>query len=1258
MDICISHFYNRQVKKNILQDIFYKLENFDHEEFLCFDVNCCGNVMVVCSKTYLYFFHILTGTLLLEYCYYKEEITKNDVINNTDDKLYVNSCTDRNLNNDDNDSNKKNDEIIRNISNNINDNSIISTRDNSDHLINNLQEEKVSINGINLIENDKFEEDIKNVNTIEKNDIDYNITDNNINEFLHSSLLENNLSVKDNNIKLNNKRKNTLSKGNKLRRVKKRSKCFQKNANKYIENTNSVKNKNNEVSNKKYIEDNLLDENKYIRKVQFIKGDKYILCVTKRYLHIYQIFKSPISRIIYIDLMFLCIGIETIISNDLFFPCFFSEYFYFLYKKNENEQPEDINNKLINDINLVNNTESEANKTNESLKYSKESVEFKREKKNFTNFISHLDLFKNYYNLYMSLDFKRNRNFEICEIKFINLKKKKYIDNDEKKKKSMYIIDFILCVKEQIPYVSRIYIKEKYNENDPNKEYMNDYFVDINHIFPLISIEQMNSAFQENVKEKYFNTKKDIFYSKNKNKIRRKNPREFSKNSSFNKSGINQKQCEHINSTHLNNSNNALINENMNILDDEDSYINKNDYLDIGEDKGDNHTDIKETEKLIQKKAIENIKEENYEKDNELYDKKISNKMNKLLEEKKENYEEKYEETYKEKKNYKYDKTSVQLSNECNIEENNEQVDQNIEKNEGFFLLNKYYKNYESNRKYTKKLLNTYFPVCLYKKKFKKRVKELPATLNIYDNLDDLLKKTFIKKKNFEEKNIVFKQENGYYVFDYSEKEKSNYFTFPGDLLKNITTFKKFNKYMNVDKNKYYMFIGTHSYIFAFELYYIKNNVPLRESENKKLNFLRNNCIYKQIEDITNEIYNTHNIFFNTIKKNMYNKNIKLKFLFKVYLGIATPLEIIIREKGNILCVRTLEKVFLFRINYKYNFCYNLCITNEESFSLVENKSNEMCKNNATMKINENDSKHMDNKELNILSNKNKQRKIYTYSYIEHIFLYYTIHNPIQKEINEICYFSEDIYQSYLLVITLRSGIYTLYIYNLKHMDIQNAVKINISAYKGFKQVKWIKCYDMLITLSNIGGFLLILKNKYLNNWSFFISDFELIDSNIEVIEEDNEFDRIENIQPKHKNIDDNIWKYFIIYLNLFIKNKICIKNLIHPSSLFPILYTGYYKNSPRYFFYEYFYDFKNENTLRYNFENFQKRIKKKKKEKIDRKFSEIKENLDNYLNKKLERKKDDFNKLQIKDNSNCIHLLTNSPKYYLYYKNIINFSI
>ncbi|CRG98002.1 conserved Plasmodium protein, unknown function [Plasmodium gallinaceum] len=1310
MDICISHFYNRQVKKNILQDIFYKLENLEHEEFLCFDVNHCGNVLVVCSKTHLYFFHILTGTLLMEYCYYNEEKYKKHISNNIDNKLNGNICTDNTLDNNDNDSIEKNDEVRKNISSSNNDNNITGPRDNDNNLINNLKTE--NINSVKLIGDKNYEDDKTNENLVEQNNLDYNILDKNVSEFFHNSMLENNSSVKDHNIKLNCKRKNTLSKGNKLRRVKKRSKYSQKNVNKNLDNTNNTKNKNNEVNNKKYVEDNFLDENKYIRKVQFIKSDKYILCVSKRYLNIYQIFESPITRIIYIDLMFLCVGIETIISDYLFFPCFFSEYFYFLYKKNEDKKPEDINNKLNNDIKLVNNTEEGVNKTDENLEFSKVHGEIKSGEKNCRKLMGHLDLFKSYYNLYMSLDFKRNRNFEICEVKFINLKKKKYIDNNGKKKKSMYIIDLIICVKEQIPYISRIYIKkEKDKLIDLNKEYMNDYVVDINHTFPLITIEQMSSTFQDNVKEKSFNTKKDIFYLKNKNKIKKKNPREFSKNSSINKSYMNQKHCESINISHVNNSNNSL-NENISLLDNDSNYLNKNYFLSIGENVIDNQSNIEEIEKVIQEKSIENIKKENYEKNDEINDKKMSNQINNIYVEK----EEKCEETYKEKKNKICNKDNVELNSKSNIEQNSQNKDeqnsqnkdeqnsqnkdeqnsqnkdeqnsqnkdeqnsqnkdeqnsqnkdeqnsqnkdeQNIEntnrKNEEFIHLNKYYKNYENDRKYTKKLLNTHFPVCLYKKKFKRRVKELPTTLNIYDNLDDLLKKISINKKNIEEKNSIFKQENGYYVFDYSEKEKSNYFTFPEDLLKNITTFKKLNKYMNVDKNKFYMFVGTHSYIFAFEMYYIKNNVPIGENKKKIINFLRKNCIYKQIEDITNEIYNVHSIFFKTIEKNIYNKNIKLKFLFKVYLGISTPLEIIIREKGNILCVRALEKVFLFRINYKYNFCYNLGITNEESFFLDERNSKEMCNDDIIMKMNKNHVKYIDEKELHIISDKAKKRKIYTYSYIDHIFLYYTIHNPIQKEINELCYFSEDIYQSYLLVITLRSGIYTLYIYNLKHMDIQNAVKINISAYKGFKEVKWIKCYDMLVTLSNIGGYLLILKNKYLNNWSFFISDFELIDSNIEVIEEDNEFDRIENVQPKHKNIDDNIWKYIIIYLNLFIKNKVCIKNLIHPSSLFPILYTGYYKNSPRYFFYEYFHEIKNENILNCN---FQKRIKKKKKEKINQKISKIKENLDNYLNKKLERKKDEFNKLQIKDNSNCVQLLTNSLTYYLYYKNIINFSI
>lgn len=110
------------------------------------------------------------------------------------------------------------------------------------------------------------------------------------------------------------------------------------NKNMNIDDKNNVKNKNSDINyHKRNTMDDCCDENKYIKKMLFIKNDKYLLCISKRYIHIYKINKYPIKRIIYLDLLYLCCGIETIISKKLFLPCFFSEYFYSLYKENEND---------------------------------------------------------------------------------------------------------------------------------------------------------------------------------------------------------------------------------------------------------------------------------------------------------------------------------------------------------------------------------------------------------------------------------------------------------------------------------------------------------------------------------------------------------------------------------------------------------------------------------------------------------------------------------------------------------------------------------------------------------------------------------------------------------------------------------------------------------------------------------------------------------------------------------------------------------
>ncbi|SOV12771.1 conserved Plasmodium protein, unknown function [Plasmodium sp. gorilla clade G2] len=1443
MDICISHLYNRQIKKNILQDLFYKLENYDNEDFLCFDVNSSGNVLVVSTKSKFYFFHIITGTLLYEYCYYNEEEKIEKKLNICEEKLITEkNNTHCEINYDEN--SKKDEEREKNVStyeghgmeeehvnmknggitnyknckinnsdqmgyttaatltdnnnNNISNNNIVnfnyddvvyhnSSSNNSNNneeiicLNNNISEINFNkgehtfnmslnnCNNISEVEHEEREEDeeeveeevveeegegyIKKNSELQINDKDiknYKLIEDNSNE-------NKNCCVNDKNTLLNNKRKFSKLKSTKVKKPKKKSKYKNKNSynkNMNLNDKNNIKNKNNDInSQRRNTIDNCCDENKYIKKMLFIKNDKCLLCISKRYIHIYKINKYPIRRIIYLDLLYLCCGLETIISKKLFLPCFFSEYFYSLYKENEkhtkDEETKMCNDKFVDVFHKMDMKNCKGVKNDEYIKdyddikiddikeYEKVVIADEAVKKDSSDIIEvnekgHLDIFKNYYNLYNSLNFTKVRNFDICEIKFMNLQRKKIkwsnknmndnIDNDTDnniynhtnnnipcdqsngnsyEEKYIYIMDMILCSKEQIPYLSRLYIYENKKLQNNNNTlntfcdiFMNNYIVDTDNTFPLISIDQMNGIIEENVKEKYLHVKKNtILYSHQNINIMDKmyypnmgvvNIDRYHKNKE-------EATVQENNITTNNNDNNNHICSYNNLL----GYNNviyknmcDNNEVKIESEKGANDTSNNTKNDLNSDVKIDNI--------NNIY----------------------------------YDK------------ENNHMI--NI------------YEKFEKNRKHLKKLLNTNFPVCIYKKVCKRRFKELPTALNIYDSLDMLLKMNSekennankvdigIKEKNEpendnmismnEEKNILKKFKN-HFVIDYSGSVNNNSFTYPSILLRNKNVLKNLNRNVNVDKYKQYIFLGIHSFLFAFELYFVKRKRRGKKKEDKKgeekyyqaedayyeeeneyneeeneyyeeeneyyeeeneyfqtkdayykqqndqnnnMNgshmgthansfnvFPKNNYVYKKLEHMKKEIYNIKNKFFSIIRNKHCEKSIKIKYLFKIYLGVTTPLEIVMREKGNILCIRTCDKVFLFKVNYKYNI-YDCDIMDgyNKMFSSICGKKKKDIKeyNNINM---------LDNYYNKSYNNK---RRNYIFSYIDEIRSYHTIHNPIQKEINELCCFSDDIYQTYLLVITLRSGVHTLYIYNLKNIDLQNAIKVNISAYKGFKQIKWTKCYDMLISLSNIGNNILVLKNKHLNNWSFFISDFELIDSNIEVIEDDNEFDIIENIQPKHKNMEDNIWKYIIIYLNLFIKNKVFIQNLVHPSSLFPILYTGYYINSPKYFFYNLSYDLTKQNFLTYQFEEEEEddddnkcsKLKYVKNRDKCNDFFNIKKHVETYTNTDEEiyqNINEEMNpmegvNLQIKDNSNNIELITPSMKYYLYYKNIINFSI
>ncbi|GAB64373.1 hypothetical protein PCYB_011060, partial [Plasmodium cynomolgi strain B] len=950
-------------------------------------------------------------------------------------------------------------------------------------------------------------------------------------------------------------------KGQKSKNVKKRSKQSQKNLSKSGENITNSRSKNNESGSRKSADDKFEDENVHIKKIQFIKNDKYLLCVSKRYLYIFKICEFPITRIVYMDLLYLCIGIETVISKKLFFPCFFSEYFYLFYKENEYKQRGEgsflNSSSLSNDFSRLfgSNSDVSINKYEEISECSKnckemESPPLRGYQDEATPAKGHLSLFKDYYKLYTSLNFSKIRNFEICEVKCVDFKMKRRTSENEGG--NFYVLDLVLCLKEQIPYVSRVYVEEMADPSGqyatslrdvhplaPYAERMNDFIVDVNETLPIISYEQMNFTFQEMARESCLHARKDMLYSKSKSKNKKKYVKGGgSKNLVYNQvNGVSKMECSEGRIGE------AILNE---------AVVEGGGTIELV-----SAVTTRMPSGLPSAAASEVT---------------IGNPQ--MVDP---------AESYVSNSNLPPSATQREGASVCE------------EKDEEAMQLIKFFENYENSRKFLKKMLSGYFPICVYKKRSKRRSKELPTTLNIYDNLDALLKRETLRgnmPRGEEEDEEIFEKENDCYIFDYSGREKTDYFNFPHSLLKNKNSFKNLNKHRDIDKKKHYIYVGTPSYVLAFEMHYVKRRTTLDEQGNKKAESLkRNNIIYSKIECLSDEIYRACDNYMGKVQnKNPFDEKIELSFLFKIYLGITTPLDIAIREKGNLLCVRTLEKVFLYKVTYKYSVHCMGGVSHSNRMSISdEGNSLQQCMTGGAPSQLEN------NITSGIVANKSSPtqggKHNEMYSYIDRICLYHTIHNPIQKEVHELCCFSEDIYQSYLLVVSLKSGQYTLYIYDLKHMDLQNAVKVNISAYKGFKQIRWIKCYDMLVALSNIGNYLLVLKNKHLNNWSFFISDFELIDSNIEVIEEENEFDIIENIQPKHKNIDDDIWKYIIIYINLFIKNKISIQNLSHPSSLFPILYTGYYKNSPM-------------------------------------------------------------------DNSNGVELLAPEMVYYLYYKNIVNFSL
>ncbi|KMZ95781.1 hypothetical protein PVMG_03855 [Plasmodium vivax Mauritania I] len=1329
MDICISHLYNRQIKKNILQDVFYKLENYDNEEFLCFDVNSSGSLLVAASKTSLYFFHILTGTLLLQHSYYdeneKEDFLKRDIFE--EGKIHASTCSgvndkgsnasgkhegvksvvDCEGNEYDNEKEIENENstsgnITRNdniSSNEVGSASGVGSADKVDQASRVDYANRVDhanrvdyanrVDQANLVDplamcydpgeakarqSPNCDEDLKTTKEEEESCATPIAAIQNGNDFSENLLTQNDSICNDDSVK-SHKRKLFSVKGQKSKKVKKRSRQSQRNPSKSGENVTNSRSKNNESSSRKSSDDKFEEENVHIKKIQFIKSDKYLLCVSKRYLYIFKICKFPITRIVYIDLLYLCIGIETVISEKLFFPCFFSEYFYLFYKENEYKQRGE--GSLLNSSCLSNdfsrpfgsNSDVSINKCEEISECSKnckemESPPLRGYQEEATPAKGHLSLFKDYYKLYASLNFNKIRNFEICEVKCVDFRKKRRLSGDEGG--NVYVLDLVLCLKEQIPYVSRVYVEEMADLSgqyaaDPTGQYaadptvhyaadptvhyptalrevhplapyaerMNDFVVDVNETLPIISYEQMNFTFQEMARESCLHARKDLLYSKSKSKSKKKYVKGgSSKNLVYNQvNGVSKMECA------AGVLGEAILSE---------AVVEGGGAIELA-----SAVTTRMPSGLPSAAASEatigNVKTVDPA------------------------------ESYISNSNLPPSETHREGASVCE------------EKDEEAMQLIKFFENYENSRKFLKKMLSGYFPICVYKKRSKRRSKELPTTLNIYDNLDVLLKGGTLRgsfPRGEEKEEEIFEKENDCYIFDYSGREKTDYFNFPHSLLKNKNSLKNVNKHRDIDKKKHYIYVGTPSYVLAFEMHYVKRRTAADEQENKKAESLkRNNIVYSKIECISDEIYRTCDNYLRKVQdKTLFEKKIELSFLFKIYLGITTPLDIAIREKGNLLCVRTLEKVFLYKVTYKYSVHCMGGFSHSNRMSLSDERNSlQQCATGGVPPQME------DNTTIGAVTKKSsppyegKQNDLY--SYIDRICLYHTIHNPIQKEVHELCCFSEDIYQSYLLVVSLKSGQYTLYIYDLKHMDLQNAVKVNISAYKGFKHMRWIKCYDMLVALSNVGNYLLVLKNKHLNNWSFFISDFELIDSNIEVIEEENEFDIIENIQPKHKNIDDHIWKYIIIYINLFIKNKICIQNLIHPSSLFPILYTGYYKNSPMYFFYKSCYDFGKENFLSYEADESAERGRQEKmekgkgkedenekvneresqqmEEKLTPSFLQIRENLDHLVGSPFEEPEEEPpNDLFVRDNSNGVELLAPEMVYYLYYKNTVNFSL
>lgn len=1124
MDICVNHLFNRQKKKNLLNETFYKLENIEQKEYLCYNINSYGNVIVACSKSYLYFFNLLTGTLLYEFFYNEESVQEKE-----------------------------------------------------------KPQESITDNEQLKEENNKEHEEGGSQELLHKQSLDYNLEG--LEEVTGDELHiqeEEKLSLEENyNIEETaqlSKSGNYSKKGSTNKKGKKKGKFSNKRSSvKFPKDGGpTTKKRKNEIGIgvKKNTEEPDIDESSIYKKVEFIKNDTYIFCVSKRYLHIYDVYKFPIKRIINIDFFYLITGIETFLSDRLYFPSNHIEYVY----------------------SFLNASKTNIGVTEEEL-IASEHVSTDSIDKNVCTNDNHFLIFKKLYELYSSTTLLKNKNLEIIEIKIMNLKKTRRIDKNGKKQK-WYCLDLILCPKEQIPYITKIYIAKD------REEY---YIVDLKQTQPLISNEQMCALFDQYMKERTIYVKKD------------KGGRVKYKS----------KKCTSV-------SNDQIL------------KTKENNYTFEDLQNGSMNKSVSVSNDCFSVDPIEDasLTQQEFQSTQEIEEPKDS-----------------------------YSELLPTTSMFTNTKE--------------FPFINKYYQHFELDKGIAKRLFINCFPICWFQYICKKRIKELPTTLNVYGNLDKVIKE--YTDQNINQENQIFKKENGYFLFDYSSKDECNYSVYPKELLQNIAIYKKLKKLKNLDFTKRYLFVGVHAYIYVYELYYYidkenKSDEDFEFKENEMLpEVLRNDRIYKESIELTKCIYEVHKNYSKIYKDNEWRNNrIHFRFLFNVYLGPVTPVEIVVREKGNMLCVRSLEKVFVFKILYRYEFYNNLSEAYSSFLNNEENKigSNVVVLNESVIKEEGKQSStataiiQNDHNMINHVSEKTQVEKItadevvelkkpknffYAFSFIDNFFLYHTVHNPIQKETNHLCCFSEDVHHSYLLLLTSKLGMYTLYMYDLKCMEMQKAVRINVCSYGGFKQMNWVKGYDMLITLSNAGGYIILLKNEFLNNWSYFICDFELIDSNIEVIEDAEEFDIVQDFKPKYKNLKDSIWNYIIMFRNLFIKNKICIQPVLHPAATFPLLYTGYMKNNLKYFFYNSLFDFSDQQVKTAYLE--EKHMKRKKNNycgiKLENKIKKLNIFLESY--KTVDLYIDDPTspkKIAFHDDSANVELLTNNISYYLYYKNIINFSI